>query len=200
MKVVLFDIGNVLVNFDFEDLKKAIAEASGRSVYEPTEKDEQMYFAAETGKLGEEDYVECLNRACGLDWRVQNLVDVWMDLFTINETGYGLFRELIDRGEPVYTLSNIAGYHIRAIEANWPGFFDGASELFLSYQIGFRKPESGIYRHALKRVGASPEHCFFMDDLPENIEAARVEGIRANHFVPKTYASVREELDRFLTS
>lgn len=198
MKAVLFDIGNVLVNFDFEDLKQAIADASGRPVHEPTEEDVRMYFAVETGTVSDEEYITYLNRVRGLDWRVQDLVDVWMKMFTINQTGYGLFREMIDRGVPVYTLSNISDHHIRAIEANWPGFFDGAAELFLSYQAGFRKPDSGIYRHALEQVGAMPGNCFFVDDLPENIEAARAEGIQAHRFVPETTAFVREEIARFL--
>lgn len=198
MKVVIFDIGNVLVDFDFQDLKSAIADASGRSAYEPTEKDEQMYFSAETGAMSERDYIDYLNGSCGLNWKIQDMVDVWMKMFTINEAGYGLFRELIDRGVTVCTLSNIADYHIRAIEANWPGFFKGASELFLSYRIGFRKPDEGIYRHALNNLPVQPEDCFFVDDLPENIEAARAAGIQAHQFVPATYGFVRDKLDSFL--
>ena len=71
-------------------------------------------------------------------------------MFTVNETGYGMFRDALARGRPVYTLSNIAGHHMEAICRNRPGFFDGATGLFLSYEIGVRKPDGRIYDHPVE--------------------------------------------------
>lgn len=149
-----------------------------------------MRDKVEKGLISDAEWVEYLNDSKGLSWAEADLVNVWADLFTRNEVGFRLFRTAIESGAAVYTLSNIAKHHMDAIEKNWPGFFDGATGLFLSYQMGVRKPHPDIYRHVLQELGVSGEDCLFVDDLPENIHAAREAGIRAEQFIPENYAAV----------
>ena len=40
------------------------------------------------------------------------------------------------------------------------------------------KPDAGIYRYLLETYGLIPEESLFIDDRPENIEAARELGIK----------------------
>lgn len=191
-KFFLFDIGNVLVDFDFQVLLDRIAEDSGVPVERPTDRDLEMHHAVEKGVISDQAFVDYLNESKGLSWTVDDLIGVWRQMFTINETGRGLFREAIERGLPVYTLSNIAEHHIEAIERNWPGFFEGATGLFLSYEIGVRKPDAKIYRHLLEDLGIEGAQCLFIDDLPENVEAARAAGIQALQFVPENHSAIRQ--------
>jgi len=199
MKYFLFDIGNVLVDFQFERLYEIHAEHSGRPLVPFSEQDLEMRDRVEKGLIDDTQWVQYLNEARGLPWTVDDLVDVWADMFTINETGYSLFRSSIESDTKVYTLSNIAKHHIDAIEKNWPGFFDGATGLFLSYQIGVRKPHPDIYLHALDALGVAGEDCFFVDDLPENIKAATSVGIQAHQFVPENHAAIREAAKVFFS-
>ncbi len=192
MKTILFDIGNVLVDFDFQQLYEVHSKHSGRPLVPFSEQDLERRDAVERGLICDAEWVDYLNANKGFSWSVEDLVDVWSELFTINETGYGLFRAAIEAEAQVYTLSNIARHHIDAIENNWDGFFDGATGLFLSYQIGVRKPHPDIYRHALDQLGVSGGECLFLDDLPENIEAARSVGINAMQFVPENHAAIRD--------
>jgi len=194
---LIFDIGKVLVDFDFGVLLGRIASDSGRPVVLPTGRDLETHNAVETGIISDQEFVDYLNEFHGISWTVDTLIGVWQDMFTVNEIGYGLFREAIDRGLPVYTLSNISEHHVEAIERNWPGFFDGATKLFLSYEIGARKPDAGIYRHLLEDLGADGGQCLFIDDLPENVAAARAAGIQARQFIPENHAAIREEINRF---
>jgi len=197
MKYFLFDIGNVLTNFDFQLLLQAYADGAGRPVEPHSARDQEMYDRVEKGLISEEAYVSYLNTAKGLAWTVDDLTAAWQKIFTINEAGRGLFEHAAKAGVAVYTLSNISKYHIAAIENNWNGFFDDATGLFLSYQMGVRKPDSSIYRMALDHLGAEGHQCFFIDDLPENIEAARAAGIQAHRFVPSTYAVVQDAAAAF---
>ena len=196
-KYFIFDIGNVLVNFDFQVLLQQIAADSGTPVEQPTERDLEMHHAVEEGVISDQEFVDYLNESKGLSWTVDTLIGVWQKMFTVNQTGYGLFKEAIARGLPVYTLSNIAEHHIEAIERNWPGFFDGATGLFLSYQVGARKPNAEIYQHMLENLGVRGEQCLFLDDLERNTEAARAAGIQALQFIPENYAATREAVDAF---
>jgi len=198
MKYILFDIGNVLVDFQFERLYEVHAEHSGRPLVPFSEQDLEMRDRVEKGLIDDAQWVEYLNEAKGLNWTVETLVDVWAELFTRNETGFSLYRSAIDAGAKVYTLSNIAKHHIDAIEKNWPGFFQGATGLFLSYQIGVRKPHPDIYRHALNELGVAGEDWLFIDDLPENIKAARSVGIQAHQFIPENHSAIQDMVQTFI--
>lgn len=197
-KYLLFDIGKVLVDFDFNVLFGRIAADSGRPVGSPTGRDEQMHHAVERGTISDQEFVDYLNESHGICWTVETLIRVWQEMFTINETGYGLFRKMIERGQRVYTLSNISEHHMKALERNWPGFFEGATGLFLSYKIGARKPDAEIYQHVLNELGARGRQCLFVDDLPENVEAARVAGIQTHQFIPENHTAIHEEINRFV--
>ena len=196
-KYFIFDIGNVLVDFDFPILLRQIAEDSGLPVEPPTERDLEMHHAVEEGVISDQEFVDYLNEAKGLVWTVDTLIGVWQKMFTVNPTGCGLFRDAIARGLPVYTLSNIAEHHVEAIERNWPGFFDGATGLFLSYEIGTRKPDPQIYRHLLENLGIKGEQCLFLDDRADNVEAACAAGIHAHQFIPENHPAIRKAVDAF---
>ena len=198
MKYFLFDIGNVLTNFDFELLLQTYADDAGRPREPHTARDEEMYVQVEKGLLGEAEYVAYLNEAKGLSWTVRDLSATWQKIFTINPVGRELFDTAVEAGVGVYTLSNIAQYHVDAIEENWKGFFDSATGLFMSYKMGVRKPDPAIYRMALEELGAVGEQCFFIDDLATNVQAARDLGINAHQFIPENHAAVRAAAAEFL--
>lgn len=197
MKYVLFDIGNVLVDFEFVKQLEGIAAGCGRSVELPTERDLEMQRAVERGRIDDEVFVAYLNEAKGLDWTVENLINIWRGTYTRNAVGWGLFQDAVRSDIPVYLLSNLAHHHTRALEGNWPGFFDEVTGRFFSYELGCSKPEPEIYRLVLERLGARGEQCFFIDDMAENVAAARAAGIQAHRFVPENHAAIREVADGF---
>jgi putative hydrolase of the HAD superfamily len=198
MKVILFDIGNVLVNFEFARLYEIHSRHSGRPVTPFSDQDMATRDAMERGELSEEEWADYLNQSRGLSWTPDDVVTAWQELFTKNETGCELFSKAVGSDARVYTLSNIAQHHITAIEKNWSGFFDGVNGLFLSYQIGIRKPHPGIYQHVLRELGADSDQCLFIDDLPENITAARSVGFNALRFIPENYAALEAAVDKFI--
>ena len=197
MKCFLFDIGNVLTNFTFQELLQAYAEHSGQPLGEQTDRDEEMYLKVEIGGISEPEYVEYLNEAKGLNWTVDNLHMVWREMFSLNYDGIGLFAKAKASAEKVCTLSNIADYHVRAIEYNWKGFFNNVDHLFMSYRMGVRKPDTRIYEMVLETLGVPGNQCFFIDDLQVNVEAARAVGFHAYQFVPGTHFEVRQAAAAF---
>jgi putative hydrolase of the HAD superfamily len=197
MKIFLFDIGNVLVDFDFQVFKDRIVADSGRPLDALSPRDIEMHDAAEKGWIADQQWVDYLNESKGLSWTVDDLTGLWQEMFTVNPVGRKLFLGSIAHGLPVYTLSNIAKHHIDAIERNWPGFFDGATGLFLSYQMGCRKPEPEIYFQTLEKLGVEGKQCLFIDDRPENIEAARAAGIHAHQFISENHAAIQSAVSDF---
>ena len=197
MKYFLFDIGNVLVDFEFAKQLEGIAEASGRPVESLSERDREMQDAVERGNISDEGFVAYLNETKGLSWEVGDLVDIWRGTYSTNEAGRGLFSDAVRSGVPVYLLSNLAQHHTVALEKNWPNFFDGVAGRFFSYEMKARKPEPNIYRQVLRRLGVAGDQCFFIDDMAENVEAAREAGIYAHQFIPENHAAIREATVKF---
>jgi FMN phosphatase YigB (HAD superfamily) len=197
MKYFLFDIGNVLLDFDSQVLLKAMADGSGQPLKPQTEQDLAMQAAVESGCISDEEFVQYLNGAKGLSWTVDDLTNVWSRIFSINEAGHRLFNDAVQAGVPVCMLSNLAQHHVDAIEYNWPGFFGRADNLFFSYQMGLSKPDPSIYHRVLADLGTEAGQCFFIDDRPENVEAAQAEGINAHQFIPQNHAAIRTAAREF---
>ncbi len=52
----------------------------------------------------------------------------------------------------------------------------------MSSRLGLVKPDPAIFEHALAVLDAKPDEVTFVDDRPENVEAAARVGLRAVHF------------------
>ena len=63
--------------------------------------------------------------------------------------------------------------------------------------MGFRKPDLMIYKMVINQLQIPAEDCFFVDDLTENIEAARKIGMQAHQFIPENYNVVKEQATFF---
>ncbi len=56
----------------------------------------------------------------------------------------------------------------------FPGMFDA---VVISAEVGMRKPEEQIFRHAAGLLGLAPHECVFIDDLKANVDAAEAIGM-----------------------
>ena len=82
-----------------------------------------------------------------------------------------LLRELLDRGHPVYALTNWSAetYPLACERFEFLGWF---RELVVSGRVGLAKPDPAIYRLAAARFGVEPAGTIFIDDAPRNVETA----------------------------
>ena len=94
--------------------------------------------------------------------------------------------ELVDRllasGVPRNAITNFGA-------DTWAGFrptapvFDRFCDIVVSGIEKLAKPDPAIYALAERRFGFAPEAMLFIDDSLPNVEAARVRGWHAHHFV-----------------
>lgn len=85
----------------------------------------------------------------------------------LDEAMLELFRRLHAVGIPTGLLSNSWGI-------SYPRdlFGDLFDAVVISAEVGMRKPEPRIFRHAAELLGLSPEECIFIDDIQANVTAA----------------------------
>jgi putative hydrolase of the HAD superfamily len=80
----------------------------------------------------------------------------------------------------LYALSNYGRIYFEMVRKKYDFFelFDG---MVISSHVGYLKPEKEIYLELIRRYKIVPEESLFIDDTPENVEAARELGFRAVH-------------------
>ena len=105
----------------------------------------------------------------------KKLISMWDRPILEIDGMYDLVAELKNMGYGIYLLSNAS---VRQHEY-WPRipasrFFDGT---IISADEGVMKPDAEYYLRALNRFGLKADECFFVDDVPSNIEGALYCGI-----------------------
>ena len=104
---------------------------------------------------------------------------------------YGIIRTLRAAGLRTALLSNSWGCQ-EYPRADFPGLFDA---VVLSGEVGLRKPEPEIFRHAAQALGLAPAECVFIDDMAANVAAAQACGMTALlHTEPAATAQALQDL------
>ncbi|MFF4411242.1 HAD family hydrolase [Streptosporangium sp. NPDC001559] len=92
------------------------------------------------------------------------------------ESMYGMLREARAAGVRTCLLSN--SWANEYPREGWEETFDA---VVISGEVGMRKPEPGIFEHALGTLNLTGPECVFVDDAEVNVAAARALGIVGLH-------------------
>jgi glucose-1-phosphatase len=184
IKTILFDLGNVIIPFDF---RLAYARLGKHCACEPDEVRARIRASGlvgpfEKGEIAAEPFVRELSAALRADLTYAEFCSCWNSVFE-RETlvSEALLEDLAGRYR-VLALSNTNPIHFAMIRQAYP-MLRHFHDYVLSYQVGSAKPEARIYQEAIARAGCAPQECFFTDDFAENVAAAREHGIDAVQFL-----------------
>lgn len=194
IKNVIFDIGNVLMNFDWmgymhsrygEDEKKirAINDAIWSHGY---------WQSMDRGEISGQ---EAIHRVVGIapeyEQDIRQTLAYAGDAMHKHPYAIPWLRELKAMDKGVYYLSNYSEF---AMDANrevldFLPVMDGG--IFSCY-VKMAKPDHAIYRCLCEKYQLHPTECLFTDDMPENIQAAKECGFHAILFegYDKTYPAI----------
>ena len=179
MNTVIFDIGKVLVDYDWktyldsfgyeEDIREKVADAVFRNE-DWVEGDRGIVSTQEWLQLFIENEPSCeaqireVFAGFGGTIRPLSYTEAWIRYFR-------------DQGYKIYYLSNFSyELHRQAYEKlEFLDTFDGG---IFSWKEKCIKPDEQIYRLLLKRYSIDPAEAVFYDDRPENVETAQRLGIK----------------------
>jgi putative hydrolase of the HAD superfamily len=193
IKVVIFDIGGVLVTNSYIPLLHQIADENNLSFEEIKDFASPFFYQVMIGETTEVELFERISQQFGLAKNGEELdVDIGKLFQPIEETW-----ELVKQLKPNYRLAILSDLGHGWIERHEREFviskyFD---ELFYSAQLGMQKPDSKIYQHMLDTMNVVAEECVFIDDKPSNIEAARALGIKG--IIYENPEQLKRELKQF---
>jgi putative hydrolase of the HAD superfamily len=193
IKTVIFDLGKVIVPFDFSRGYRTMSEHCSCTPEEIPKRigSTDLVRRFESGQVEPEQFVEQLCGVLGAQIEYERFCQIWSSIF-LPET---LLPESLIAGlrrrYRLLLLSNTNAIHFEMVRQNYPllRHFD---DLVLSYEIGAMKPSPKIYQAAIERAQCEPEECFFTDDIPEYVAGAREAGIDAVQF--HSAAQIEREL------
>lgn len=173
----LFDIGRVLLDFNFEPslarlFPAGIADPSARMSLLLERKDE-----FEAGRIGKDEYIPWALETLGTKASVAEFTDAWQKIFTPNEPMWQCVRKLAADGHRLILFSNTNAIHCPWVFDEYPEF-SLFHDAVLSFNTGFIKPEPEIYHHAIVTHGLVPAETLYIDDLGPNIATGRELGFR----------------------
>lgn len=176
---LFFDIGNVLLGFDHGLIWRrlaAISELSQEGVQQRILTSGLMQLH-ETGKLSAFEFFHEVQEKAQLPPALlfENFSVLWSDIFWEHKPIIELVTLLQSR-YTIFLLSNIGELHWNWLVKQFP-IFSRIRCRILSFQVGYTKPTREIYQEALRQSQSLPEHCVYIDDIQEYVQAARMLGI-----------------------
>jgi putative hydrolase of the HAD superfamily len=134
----------------------------------------------ESGQVDDRGFYDAFCQATGTHAGYEQLLIAGSDIFRLNHSLLPVVAQIDAAGYRLGILSNTSPAHWAWVTAGRFGIVNLAFDLAaLSYQIGACKPEPKIFAAAAEMADVRPEEIFFVDDMPENVAAARQAGFDA---------------------
>jgi len=132
-------------------------------------------------KLSEEEYWNLVEKECNTKIQKDKWSGIIYEKFKRDMPGTKeLIQELIDRGHNLALLSDHAKEWTEFIKKHH-NIQDLFESTMFSYKINVTKKDTGAFRKVLDQTNFDPEHTLFIDDSKNNIEIAKLSGIRHTH-------------------
>jgi FMN phosphatase YigB (HAD superfamily) len=193
-KAVVFDLGKVLVDFDYGlaarkiAARSALGETGVRNLLDHT----PLLFRYETGLLTREQFYEEVRLGTGYRGGFEEFCAHFADIFWEIEPMIAWQAALRAQGMPTFIFSNTNDLAVGHIRNKFPFFscFDG---YILSYEHGAMKPDARLYEVVERQTGQTGDAIVYLDDRAENIATAVGRGWRGLlHETPaKSFAALQ---------
>jgi HAD superfamily hydrolase (TIGR01509 family) len=178
---LLFDLGRVVLDINFN---KTLACWAGHAGCEPAElvrrfSRDEAYRRHETGEIGDAEFFAGLRTGLGIDLSDAQFLEGWNAIFEGEMPGISRLLAAASQRVPLYAFSNTNRAHEQHFSQHYAGVLGHFREIFLSSAIGLRKPDAAAYDHVVRAIGVPAGRIVFFDDLAENVDGARAQGLIA---------------------
>ncbi len=174
---IVFDLGKVLVDFDYSIVVRRVAARSRMTIQEIVQymSHATLFTQYELGALTTQQFCAEICRVTGFSATPAEFGEYFADIFFPIEPMIQLQATLRQRGLPAYVFSNTNELAVDHIRRRFPFYanFDG---YILSYQHGVLKPDARLYEVVEHQSGRRGAEILYVDDRPENVDAGAARG------------------------
>ncbi len=169
-EVVVFDLGKVLLDFDYDIAIRRFSERSDAGIDKVHELiNSSVQYDYESGKITTDEFFAYVKDGAGFQGDRSEFIDFFSDIFSPMEIMLKFFKRVKAVGIPTCVFSNTNEIAIQYISKQYP-FYSCFDFYVLSFQEKGMKPDEPIYRVVEKKTMKSGESILYIDDRLENIE------------------------------
>ncbi|MFA6980625.1 MAG: HAD family phosphatase [Ignavibacteriaceae bacterium] len=174
IKAIVFDLGNVLIPFDYSiamNRLNAIEENLGEVFLSFYKVNYELHRSFERGDLSKAKFVEVMLDALQHKIDEETFCKIYSEIFTVNQNVASLLPQL-KQNYKLVLLSNTNAIHKKYGWERYE-FIKNFDKLILSHEVNAVKPEEKIYKAVEAFTGLQPEEHIFIDDVLEYVNGAR---------------------------
>jgi FMN phosphatase YigB (HAD superfamily) len=194
--VVVFDLGKVLVDFDYGIAAAKIARRSKATPEQVRHALDQSPLLArfETGLMTNEQFAAEVCASCGFSGTVDEFYEAFADIFREIEPMVAVQAALRAKGIPTCVFSNTNGIAVGHLRRCFP-FFSRFDSYFFSYEQGIMKPDEKSYAAVECMTDQTGPAIIYLDDRAENVAGGLARGWRAIlHETPEKTIPVLQQM------
>lgn len=179
---IIFDLGNVLIEWNKEKILSKICKNDLEyNLFNQFVFQSNLWIDLDNGKISLEFLENQLIDEMGHQYQdqIHELVWNWFNYVDLYNEVYELIKQLKKKNFQIYVLSNTSSiFHILldSVLSKVSSVLDG---YVISCEVKMMKPQKEIYLSLVNKYQLDIKDCIFLDDLEENVEAARTLGIKA---------------------
>jgi HAD superfamily hydrolase (TIGR01509 family) len=168
---VIFDMGRVLVDIDFDAFPRMLG--IDRKLVDRADEQAVQHAAREyeLGRLETDQFFEKVDRVFKGKYSRQQLETAWNAIIVKENSAIVPLVDAIQARYQTAVLSNTSSIHFQKSCEVAP-VLQKFSKRFLSYEIKLAKPDPAIYRYVIRTLSTDPGSLLLIDDVVENINAA----------------------------
>ncbi len=194
---IVFDLGKVLVDFDYSIAARKVAARSTKQIL-----DLQHFLGSspilarfEAGLLTRRQFFAEMRQITGFTADETEFVGNFADIFVPIPPMIALHEELRQMGFQTYIFSNTNDIAIEHIRREFR-FFENFDGYIFSHEVKSMKPDEKIYEAMEKLCGRAEAEIIYLDDRAENIETGNIRGWQT--ILHETPEKTRAALQKFL--
>jgi len=188
-KAIIFDLGAVILNINYQNTIDEFTKlgVKNASTFYSKKVQTNLFNQIETGMISSNKFLKALQKETK-NANINQVEKAWNAmLLDLPEERVQLIRKL-KNNHSVYLLSNTNAIHIDAFKKQlgnkkWLAFCKLFDKMYLSHELGLRKPDIKIFEYILKEQKLKAEEVFFIDDSPQHIASAKKIGIHCHHLL-----------------
>ena len=180
VETLLFDLGGVVIEIDFDRVLWRWETISALSFAElkSTFHFDTAYQRHERGEIDGADYFAYLRNLLKLDGSDDEIVAGWNAVFVTEIPTVLAAISKARKQFPCYAFTNTNPTHLAAWQADYPAIFRSFDKIFISFDLGLRKPERLAFDAIVADIGVAHANILFFDDTRENIAGAEAAGLQ----------------------
>ena len=189
-KAIIFDLGAVILNINYQNTIDEFTKlgVNNAATFYSKKVQTNLFNQIETGMISSNKFLKALQKETK-NANINQVEKAWNAmLLDLPEERIQLIEKLKKNNYSIYLLSNTNAIHIDAIKKQlgkrkWLAFCKLFDKMYLSHELGLRKPDVKIFEYILNEQKLKAEEVFFIDDSPQHIASAKKIGIHCHHLL-----------------